>query len=90
MTIQELNQECDKLYKSIKKEVHPINGLYYVDFKFIERVCNKNANALFIHILHNKWATDMGDVKGLIFSESGLNSFYSSIEKYQCNTNQKL
>jgi hypothetical protein len=81
MTIQELNQECDKLYKSIKKEVHPINGLYYVDFKFIERVCNKNANALFIHILHNKWATDMGDVKGLIFSESGLNSFCSSTEK---------
>lgn len=81
MTIQELKQECEKLHKSIKKEVQPVNGLYYVDFKFIERVCNKKANALFIHILHNKWATDMGDVKGLIFSESGLNSFCSSTEK---------
>ena len=50
MRIKEFNKKCIHFLEQVQKKMKPFKGIYYVDFRFIKRVCRKHATAIFIHL----------------------------------------
>lgn len=66
MTQQQLREQSIKFFDYIINNETAKDGLYYIDYKTIERVCGSYGNAIFLHVGKSDIATFMNDNKGLI------------------------
>lgn len=81
MTQQQLNHNCTYLLKSIQDKFKILDGYYYIDYKTIESLCGKYADAVFIHLGKSDIATFMDEQKGLIIKSDGIDDALKCLEK---------
>lgn len=72
MTQQQLVEQNTKLFEYIKNNETENGGLYYIDYRTIERVCGSYASAIYLYVGKSDIATFMTEQKGLIIEANGI------------------
>lgn len=65
-TIEEAQELFQQLQNQAREKLTPINGVYYIDKRFIKSVCGKDYKAVCLHAVISKQAEYMDDGAGLM------------------------